>query len=73
MYHIIEEETKHKNKGERMCRTSKIQPQIKTKFTYCTIMSSHRFLCNTYIELQMQTENCDWIRRQFHYLQVEVV
>ena len=78
IYNVIEEERKRKSKGKRMCRcrgTSqlKIQPQIKINFTHLTIMFSHRFLCNEYIGLQLQTKECNWTRRQFHHQQVEVV
>ena len=76
IYHVPEEETKSESKGKRMYRgplSSKVQPQIRIKFTHCNIMSSGRFLCDGYIGLQLQTKECNLTRRRFHSQQVEVV
>ena len=76
IYHVTEEEMKHKRKGERICRgpvSLKIQPRIEIKFTHCNIMFSCRFLCDECIELQLQTKECNWTKKWFHDQQVKVV
>ena len=66
IHHVPEEETKREGEGERMCQgplSSRVKLQNKIKFTHCTIIYSHGFLCDKCNGLQLQTKECDWMRR----------